>query len=163
MLRSCRTGLVLLVMAIALTACGRIWNRPPPEGESVVLKPAELTTTWTDADGGTLALRPDGTFTADNVCGDWMGASDWNWTEPRSGPGTWKADFGRTGTAVRLSFDAKGPEGDDVGDILSALRHGKTLMLWTRVGDEDNDDPHCILTRGLQQLPSVEGRARPWR
>ncbi|MFE5487912.1 hypothetical protein [Streptomyces sp. NPDC056527] len=41
-------------MALALTACGRIWNRPPPEGESVVLKPAELAATWTDADGGTL-------------------------------------------------------------------------------------------------------------
>ncbi|WP_141743730.1 hypothetical protein [Streptomyces agglomeratus] len=148
-LRSCRTSLVLLAVALALTACGRIWNRPPPEGESVALKPTELTTTWTDADGGTLTLKPDGTFTANNVCGDWMGASDWNWTEPRSGSGTWKDESSKTGTAVWRSFDAKGPKGDEVGDVLSALRHGKTLMLWTRVGDEDNDDPHCILTRDL--------------
>ncbi|MFG2332688.1 hypothetical protein ACGFMM_24075 [Streptomyces sp. NPDC048604] len=135
-------------MALALTtaACGRIWNRPPPEGESVVLKPAELTTTWTDADGGTLAMKPDGTFTADNVCGDWMGVSAWEWTEPRSGSGTWKGAFGKTGTDVQLTFATKGSEGEDVEGVFSALRHGRTLMLWTRVGDEDNDDPHCILT-----------------
>lgn len=149
MLRSCRTALVLLALALALTACGRFWNQPPPDGEPVVLKAADLTTTWTDADGGTLTLRPDGTFSAHHVCGDWMGASDWNWTEPRSGSGTWKAESGRAGTAVRRSFDAKGPEGDEVGDVLGALRQGKTLKLWTRVGDEDNDDPHCILTREL--------------
>ncbi|MFD7447072.1 hypothetical protein [Streptomyces sp. NPDC059909] len=136
-------------MALALTACSWFWHRPPPEGESVVLKPAELTTTWTDANGGTLTLKPDGTFTANNVCGDWMGASDWNWTGPRSGSGTWEDDSDKTGTAVRRSFNTKGPKGDDVGDVLSALRHGNTLMLWTRVGDEDNDDPHCILTRDL--------------
>lgn len=28
---------------------------PPPDGEPVVLKPAELATTGTDADGGTLS------------------------------------------------------------------------------------------------------------
>lgn len=146
MSRSQRTAVVLLAVALALTACGRIWNRPPPEGESVVLKPAELITTWTDADGGTLTLKPDGTFTAEDVCGDWMGASDLNWTGPRSGSGTWKDDSGNTGTAVRLSFDTKGPQGDEVGDVLDALRHGKTLMLWTPVGDADNDEPPCLLT-----------------
>ncbi|MER5728279.1 hypothetical protein ABT084_07940 [Streptomyces sp. NPDC002138] len=110
-------------------------------------RPAELATTWTDANGGTLALKPDGAFTAHHVCGDWMGASDSNWTEPRSGSGTWNDESDKTGTDVRLAFDIKGPKGDAVGDVLSALRHGETLMLWTRVGDEDNGGPHCVLTR----------------
>ncbi|MFD0355883.1 hypothetical protein ACFVHW_19425 [Streptomyces sp. NPDC127110] len=131
-------------MALTLTACGRIWNRPPPDGESVTLTPAELAVTWFDAYGGSLKLNQDGTFIANQVCGDWMGASDWNWAGPRSGSGTWRS---ATGTAVVRKFDAKGPEGDDVGDRLSVWRHDNTAMLWTRVGDEDNDDPHCILTR----------------
>ncbi|AZM89714.1 hypothetical protein [Streptomyces sp. W1SF4] len=147
MSRSRRIPLVLLTAALALTACGRIWNRPPPEGEAVALPQAELATTWTDADGGTLELGADGTFTAHQVCGDWMGASDWNWQGPRSGTGTWTSGTGPVGSAVTRRFDAKGPKGDEVADSLSVWRHGNTLMLWTRVGDEDNDDPHCILTR----------------
>ncbi|WP_405980110.1 hypothetical protein [Streptomyces sp. NBC_00158] len=128
-----------------LTGCGRIWNRPPPEGEAVGLSQAELATTWTDEYGGILALKPDGTFFANQVCGDWTGASDWNWDGPRSGTGTWKRS--ESGAAVARKFDAQGPKGDDVTDDLAVWQHGKTLMLWTRVGDEDNDDPHCILTR----------------
>ncbi|MFE1557529.1 hypothetical protein ACFW6V_21440 [Streptomyces sp. NPDC058734] len=144
MSRSCRSALVLLAIALTLTACGRIWNRPPPDGEPVKLTPAELAVTWFDAYGGSLTLKSDGTFIANQVCGDWMGASDWNWDGPRSGSGTWRSETGR---AVVRKFDAKGPKGDDVGDNLGVWRHDNTVMLWTRVGDEDNDDPHCILTR----------------
>lgn len=37
-MRSCRTALILVAMAFALTACGRFTVMPPPDGELVVLK-----------------------------------------------------------------------------------------------------------------------------
>ncbi|MFG3527263.1 hypothetical protein ACGF8B_10965 [Streptomyces sp. NPDC047917] len=59
MLCRSRTALVFLVMAFALTACGRFTVMPPPDGEPVVLEATELATTWTDAEGGTLTLKRD--------------------------------------------------------------------------------------------------------
>lgn len=142
--RSCRTTLILLVMSLALTACGRIWNRPPPEGEPVLLTQDQLTATWTDSEGGTLTLKPDGTFVAEDACNDYhyidgFGLSD----VKRSGSGKWESGSNKKQSFVGVSFDV------DHGQWLSAyaaLKRGKVLMLWIRVGDEDNDDPHCILT-----------------
>ncbi|MGW3661224.1 hypothetical protein ACWD6R_38835 [Streptomyces sp. NPDC005151] len=141
MQRSCRAMLVLVAAVLVLTACGRLWNRPDPEGDPIVLDSSEVATTWTDAEGGTLTLKPDGTFTADNACGAWSPVPGGNWHMPRSGEGTWTQDDASKQTGVRASFGPDGPSTE-----YAALRHGDDLMLWTRVGDEDNDDPHCILT-----------------
>ncbi|MFJ9850425.1 hypothetical protein [Streptomyces sp. NPDC101150] len=42
-------------------------------------------TTWTDAEGGTLELKPDGTFTAERVCGDYDIDAFGPKNKPRSG------------------------------------------------------------------------------
>ncbi|MGV9338999.1 hypothetical protein [Streptomyces sp. NPDC003688] len=136
-------------MAFALTACGRLTVMPPPEGEPVVLKPAELATTWTDADGGTLRLKQDGTFVADKICVAvrWYDSLAW------SGTGTWEQGSNKKESFVDVTFD----EAHSVNDghpeeserrpaTYSALRQGKVLKLWVPVGDPDNDYPHCILT-----------------
>ncbi|MFH9723007.1 hypothetical protein ACH4M4_08560 [Streptomyces sp. NPDC017254] len=143
MSRSRRTALVLPALALALTACGRLTVMPPPEGEPVVLKPAELTTTWTDADGGTLTLKEDGTFLADKVClaVAWYDSLAW------SGTGTWKKGSGKKQSFVGVTFDADHPEVKGrTTEPYAALRQGKTLKLWAPVGDPDNDYPNCVLT-----------------
>jgi hypothetical protein len=130
-------------MALALTACGRLYDLPPPEGEPVVLKPAELATTWTDFQGGTLTLKQDGTFIADKVCIAVGWYEDLTWT----GTGTWEQDSNKKQSFVSVSFDAAHPEtGERRPDSYAALRRGKVLKLWTRVGDPDHDHSHCILT-----------------
>jgi hypothetical protein len=142
-LRSCRTALILLAMALALTACGRFTVMPPPDGEPVVLKPAELATTWTDADGGTLTLKQDGTFIADKVCiaVSWYDGLTW------SGTGTWEQGSNKKQSYVGVTFDADHPEtGEREPDPYAALRQGKVLKLWVAVGDPDNDYPNCVLT-----------------
>lgn len=133
----------LLATALALTACGRLTVMPPPEGKPVVLAPAELATTWTDARGGTLALKPDGTFVADEVCVavGWYEGLTW------SGTGTWKQGATQEETIVGVTFDAAHPEtGERNPDPYAALRQGRVLKLWAAVGDPDNDYPNCVLT-----------------
>lgn len=149
MLRSCRTSLILLAMALVLTACGRFTVMPPPDGEPVLLKPAELATTWTDADGGTLTLKPDGTFIADKVCiaVGWYEGLTW------SGTGTWEQGSNKKQGFVGVTFDADHPVDayhpervERRPDPYAALRKGKDLKLWVAVGDPDNDYPNCVLT-----------------
>lgn len=124
---------------------------PPPEGEPAVLEPTELATTWTDADGGTLTLEQDGTFTADEVCVavGWYAGLTW------SGTGTWQqGSRSRTKQSlVSVSFDADHavdtyrPETvERRPDPYAALRQGKVMKLWVAVGDPDNDYPNCVLT-----------------
>lgn len=116
---------------------------PPPEGEPVILEPAELTTTWTDADGGTLTLKRDGTFTADAMCV----AIAWEEGLTWSGTGTWKHGSNDEYSYVSVTFDAPHPEtGDRKPDSYAAMRRGDVLKLWTFVGDPDNDYPNCVLT-----------------
>ncbi|WP_158939168.1 hypothetical protein [Streptomyces sp. NRRL S-87] len=136
-------------MAFALTACGRLTVMPPPEGEPVVLQPAQLATTWTDADGGTLTLKRDGTFDADKICVavGWYDSLTW------SGTGTWRQGSGREQSFVGVTFDAghsfdvyHPEEVERRPDSYAALKQGRVLKLWVAVGDPDNDYPHCILT-----------------
>lgn len=148
-MRYCRTALILLATALALTACGRFTVMPPPEGAPVVLKPAELATKWTDAEGGTLTLKQDGTFIADKVCVavSWYEGLTW------SGTGTWEQGSNKKQSIVGVSFDADHsfdayhPEkGEREPAPYAALRQGKVLKLWVAIGDPDNDYPNCVLT-----------------
>ncbi|WP_395362384.1 hypothetical protein ACHGLA_21245 [Streptomyces sp. YH02] len=135
---------MLLAMALALTACGRLYDLPPPEGERIVLKPAELATTWTDFQDGTLTLKQDGTFVADNVCI----AFGWEEDLTQSGNGTWKQSTYKKQSFLTITFDAAHPETKErEPDSLAALRTGNELRLWAAVGDPDHDHPHCILVR----------------
>ncbi|MFC8256816.1 hypothetical protein ACFUNF_03930 [Streptomyces sp. NPDC057291] len=136
-------------MALALTACGRFTVMPRPDGEPVVLKPAELATTWTDADGGTLTLKQDGTFIAEKVCVAvrWYEGLAW------SGTGTWEQGSNKKQSFVGMTFDADHPVDayhpervERRPDSFAALRQDKVLMLWVPIGDPDNDYPHCKLT-----------------
>ncbi|WP_418955254.1 hypothetical protein [Streptomyces tritici] len=147
----------LAVLTLALTACGRLYELPPPQGEPVLLKPAELATTWTDADGGTVTLKPDGTFVAHDICL----AISWD-RVTGSGTGTWKHGTARGFSVLSLDFDVDkngtSPFTDQFDgapypvdeathiDSYAALKYGKLLKFWTRVGDPDNDYPHCTLT-----------------
>ncbi|MFI7005386.1 hypothetical protein [Streptomyces sp. NPDC050145] len=116
---------------------------PPPDGEPAVLKPAELATTWTDADGGTLTLKRDGTFIADKVCV----AVGWHDGLAWSGTGPWERGSNRKQSFVGVTFDVDHPETDGrEPDAYAALRQGKVLKLWTAIGDPDNDCPNCVLT-----------------
>lgn len=142
-LRRRRAVPVLLAMALSLTACGRLYDLPPPEGEPVVLKTAELATTWTDFQDGTLTLKQDGTLVADNVCI----ASGWHEDLTWSGKGTWKQGSSKEQSIVVVTFDIAHPEtGERRPDSYAALRQGEFLKLWASVGDPDHDHPHCILT-----------------
>ncbi|KOG35878.1 MULTISPECIES: hypothetical protein [Streptomyces] len=133
----------MFATALALTACGRLTVMPPPEGVPVVLRPAELATTWTDSDGGTLTLKPDGTFIADEVCI----AHSWDEGLTASGTGTWAHRSIKKQSFVGVTFDAPHPEtGERKPDSYDALRHNKVLKLWVPVGDPDNDYPNCVLT-----------------
>ncbi|MCX4982689.1 hypothetical protein [Streptomyces sp. NBC_00572] len=138
-----RAALISAAMAFALTACGRLTVMPPPEGEPVILKPAELVTTWTDADGGTLTLKQDGTFVADKICIAVAWYEELAW----SGTGTWKHGSNKEQSFLDVSFDADHPEvrGRE-SDAYSALKQGKALKLWAAIGDPDNDYPNCVLT-----------------
>ncbi|MEU6665594.1 hypothetical protein [Streptomyces sp. NPDC046727] len=122
---------------------------PPPEGEPAVLKPAELAITWTDAEGGTLTLKQDGTFIADKVCVAVRWYEDLTW----SGTGTWEQGSNKEQSIVAVSFDADHPVDtyhpervERRPDSYAALRQGKVLKLWVAVGDPDNDYPNCVLT-----------------
>ncbi|MFD9035069.1 hypothetical protein ACFVZW_28630 [Streptomyces sp. NPDC059567] len=130
-------------MALALTACGRLYDLPPPEGEPVVLKPAEVATTWTDSDGGTLTLKKDGTFIADKVCiaVGWYEGLTW------SGTVAWGQGSNEKQSFVGVTFDAAHPETRErEPDSYATLRQGKVLKLWAAVGDPDHDYPNCVLT-----------------
>ena len=136
-------------MALALTACGRFTVMPPPDGEPVVLKPAELATTWTDAEGGTLALKPDGTFIADKVCVAVPLVRGFDLVRNRH----LGARLQREAKLRRCDLRRRSPRrrhhpetGEREPDSYDALRQGKVLKLWVAVGDPDNDYPNCVLT-----------------
>ncbi|MFB6837084.1 hypothetical protein [Streptomyces sp. NPDC056361] len=143
MSRHRRTALVLLATTLALTGCGRLYELPPPEGKPILLKRADLLTTWTDADDGTITLKPDGTFVAHDICV----AVSWDEGLAWSGTGTWRLTANKEQSFLRLRFDDAHPEASDQRpDAYSALRHNDVVKLWTRVGDPDHDLPHCTLT-----------------
>ncbi|MEU5219085.1 hypothetical protein AB0G79_23200 [Streptomyces sp. NPDC020807] len=137
-----------VVLALSLTSCAA-WMvpRPPPEGEGTPMRPADVAGTWVDTEGGRITLGPNRTFVAEDICGNWWGVGAGEWTEPRSGKGKWRAEYGKRGTALWLEFHAKSSVGDDVVGHLNALRDGDVLKFWTPVGDEDNQDPHCVMTK----------------
>lgn len=142
MSRSRWSFLVLAVpVALSLTACGRLWGLPQPKGDPVELSPVQTAVTWTDKQGGTLELRPDGTITAHHVCSDYdfIDGTD----EPRSGSGTWRNETGlagQAGTTVYVTFTS-----GDVYSSYEAVQNGRTLKLWTYVGDPDEGNPLCVL------------------
>ncbi|MFF6780916.1 hypothetical protein [Streptomyces sp. NPDC012510] len=112
-----------------------------PDGEATELRRSQMVTTWTDDEGGTLTLKPDGTFAAHDVCGDYDVDPYAPENEPRSGSGTWDQDDWDGQTSLSVSFDT-----GDVRSRYEALRHGKVLKLWTYVGDPDSPHPLCVLT-----------------
>ncbi|MEV0374728.1 hypothetical protein AB0I10_33940 [Streptomyces sp. NPDC050636] len=87
-MRSYRVVLALVPAAFALAACGRLAFPRVPDGKPTKLSRSQTVTTWTDAAGGTLQLKPDGTFTAHDVCGDYDISAYGPENEPRSGSGT---------------------------------------------------------------------------
>ncbi|MEU9060622.1 hypothetical protein AB0D13_17675 [Streptomyces sp. NPDC048430] len=127
MSRSSRPVLALLP-ALTLTACGVVGFAPVPAGDPTVLSPARTATVWTDARGGTLELKPDGTIAADDVCHD----SDTSIHESVtvSGSGTWETSEREGLTTVSVSFD-----NGAVIDDYEARRYGRALKLWTYIGD----------------------------
>ncbi|MDQ0950979.1 hypothetical protein QFZ24_004902 [Streptomyces phaeochromogenes] len=140
-LRSYRAVLVLVPFAFALVACGRFAFPPVPDGKPAELPRSQTATMWGDGAGGRLELKPDGTFTADDVCGDYDISAYGPENEPRSGSGTW-GDNDREGqSSVTVSFEA-----DRVNSTYKTLRDGKTLKLWTYVGDPDEGHSLCVLT-----------------
>ena len=140
-MRSSRAVLVLLPSYSPSFACGKFAFPPVPDGKPAMLPRSQTATIWDDGKGGRLELKPDGTFTADDVCGvDDIDASG-SETEPRSGSGTWYDDVSEGQSSVTVRFEA-----DGVGTTYEALRDGKTLKLWTYLGDDPDDGRLCILT-----------------
>ncbi|MFD8222805.1 hypothetical protein ACFV16_01325 [Streptomyces massasporeus] len=140
-LRSYRASLLLVPVAFALVACGRFASPTVPDGKPAEIPRSQTATMWGDGAGGKLELKPDGTFTADDVCGDYDISAYGPENEPRSGSGTWDADEQDGQSSVTVSFEA-----DPVTSTYEALRDGKTLKLWTYVGDPDEGHSLCILT-----------------
>ncbi|MFG2921894.1 hypothetical protein ACGFYA_10255 [Streptomyces sp. NPDC048305] len=132
MSRSRWSFLVLVAPAIlSLTACGRLFPPPPPEGEPVELSLSQAAVTWTDKWGGTLDLKPDGTYTADRAC---------SYDARESGSGTWSRERAdeRGGPWITV-------EHENVFTDYEVLRNGGTLKLWLWIGDPDDGDL-CVLT-----------------
>ncbi|MFJ8882740.1 hypothetical protein ACIRJR_04935 [Streptomyces sp. NPDC102402] len=131
--------LVCVPLVLALAGCGRLAPPPVPHGKPIELSLSRAAVTWTDKEGGTLELKRDGTFTATHVCSDYDSTDGTD--EPRSGSGTWDSWTGTDGTMITASFR-------DAGETTSyeALQNGRTLKLWTYVGDPDEGSPLCILT-----------------
>ncbi|WP_329238272.1 hypothetical protein OHB07_38195 [Streptomyces sp. NBC_00111] len=142
-MRSRWSFLVLVPLAFSLAACGRLAVPPVPKGKPVELSLSRAAVTWTDKKGGTLELKPDGTITATHVCSDYdiIDGTD----EPRSGSGTWRNESGlagQAGTVIHVDFETSQGE---VTSSYDALQNGRTLKLWTYVGDPDEGSPLCIL------------------
>ncbi|MFD9500455.1 hypothetical protein [Streptomyces sp. NPDC060035] len=142
-LRSYRAVLALVPVAFALVACGRPAFAPVPDGKPAELPRSRTASTWGDGTGGRLELKPDGTFTADDVCGNDDISAYGPENEPRSGSGTWYDDGWEGQSTVTVSFEADGGT-----SAYEALRDGRTLKLWTYVGDPDEGAALCILTQG---------------
>ncbi|MFD5138028.1 hypothetical protein ACFWMX_17545 [Streptomyces sp. NPDC058378] len=138
MTRSRWSLLVLTSLVCTLAGCGRLAVPPTPRGEPIGLSLPQAAVTWTDERGGRLELKPDGTITADHVCSDYdiIDGTD----EPRSGSGTWEIQPDGDGATVQVSFRDAGED-----SWYTALRNGRTLKLWTYVGDPDEGKPLCIL------------------
>ncbi|MFE6185015.1 hypothetical protein ACFQ6U_11385 [Streptomyces sp. NPDC056465] len=134
MSRSRRSSLVLVPLVFALAGCGRLFPPPVPEGEPLELSMPQAAVTWTDKWGGTLELEPDGTYTADRACGG---------DGRESGSGTW--DRGRPSGVDEADGNEISVEYESDVTTYEALRNGRTLKLWSYVGDPDNGDL-CILT-----------------
>ncbi|MER7000564.1 hypothetical protein [Streptomyces sp. NPDC000410] len=111
-----------------------------PEGQPTQLAKSRTVTGWADDSGGALALNPDGTFTADHLCGDYHISAYGPENDPKSGAGTWDESDQDGQTSVTIAFE-RGPE-----STYEALRDGKTLKLWSYVGDPDSGHSLCILT-----------------
>lgn len=60
--------------------------------------------------------------------------------EPGSGSGTWEIQPDGDGATVQVSFRDAGKD-----SWYTALRNGRTLKLWTYVGDPDEGKPLCVL------------------
>ena len=141
-MRSCRVVLVLVSAAFALVACGRFAFPPVPDGKPAELPRPRTATVWGDGKGGRLELKPDGTFTADDVCGDYDISAFGPENDPRSGSGTWDDYVSEGQSSVTVTYGT-----DRVSSTYQALRDGRKLKLWTYVGDPDEGHSLCILTR----------------
>ncbi len=140
--RSYRALSAVLAVASVCAGCGRLAPPPVPAGEPAELAHHGRTTVWSDGKGGVLRLKPDGTFTAERVCGDYDIDAFGPKNEPRSGSGTWTADDWKGQTSITVSYDPR-----DVDSGYQALREGTTSKLWTYVGDPDDGHSLCILTQ----------------
>ncbi|MFE3515463.1 hypothetical protein [Streptomyces sp. NPDC059166] len=131
MSRSRWSFLALVAPAVlSLAACGRLFPPPPPAGEPVALSKAQAAVTWTDRWGGTLELRPDGTYTADRACAD---------DSRESGSGTWSQERADEAGGTRITV-----EYETVFTDYEVLRKDGTLKLWVWIGDPD-DGELCVL------------------
>ncbi|MFF8867690.1 hypothetical protein ACF08B_37245 [Streptomyces sp. NPDC015139] len=140
-MRSYRALWALVAVVSACAGCGRLAPPPVPDGEPTELPHRRMTTVWGDGKGGVLKLKPDGTFTAERVCGDYDIDAFGPKNEPRSGSGTWKADDWKGQTSITVFYDP-----GDVDSGYEALREGRTSKLWTYVGDPDDGHSLCVLT-----------------
>ncbi|MFE7707154.1 hypothetical protein ACFU6I_15385 [Streptomyces sp. NPDC057486] len=87
-------------------------------------------------------MKPDGTFTSADVCGDDDIDAHGPKNEPGSGSGTWADEGWKGQSSVTVPFEA-----DDVSSAYRALRDGRKLRRWTYVGDPGDSRSLCILTQ----------------
>ncbi|MFF3617206.1 hypothetical protein [Streptomyces sp. NPDC002580] len=141
-MRSYQEALSLVPVACALVACGRPAFPPVPDGEPTKPARSQVVAKWTDTHGGTLRLKSDGTFVADDLCRDFFDFDDDGLDyEPRSDSGTWHDSDRKGQTSVDMPFEA-----DGVSFGYESLRDGRTLKPWSYVGDPGEGRPPCILT-----------------
>ncbi|MFF9775691.1 hypothetical protein ACF1HJ_18800 [Streptomyces sp. NPDC013978] len=66
----CGVLFLLGVGAFAVLLIASRLSVPVPDGEPLAMTTAEFTGAWVDEQGGRLTFGEDGTFTSDEVCGD---------------------------------------------------------------------------------------------
>jgi hypothetical protein len=141
-LRSLAAGTAAVVRTVTTGAVaygtGLVREYEPPR-----LTPATLAGVWSDGDGGTLRLAPDGTARADRLKDyPWEGTSD---EAPNrcDGQGTWHFDPGEDPRSQELTLDIKGCENDEWGAWYVLGTAGRP-KLYYYIGDPDSWDLYVL-------------------
>lgn len=148
------SGALKAVMACAalgtlLSGCGLFYPAPQPPGPPRTLSSEDLIGTWRDEADGRLTLSADGSFTATDVCGDYMESGDdvVGVEEPptMTGTGSWdpltwdpERTDGRPVTTVRIEFAEWFADYDAGGAVESP-------KLWAYKSLDDLE--YCILSK----------------
>jgi len=122
-------SLVVLVVALGLVVVGQAWFVTSSDNQGRPA-PSQVIGTWTDSDGATLKVLPDGTFTAAGLPADSEDPAGDGKPHPAGGHGTWQIE--REDGAWYVSFTLSGGSEFQFESLASATRGhaGTAVFAW---------------------------------